>query len=300
MKRLIPLIALSVIALHHLSGSPTDEAIRSALDKLGQEAAPDAHLAALHRLATSLDPRIPGACLPMLESPGESVRRNAARAIGSRWWQIAGEQIPAYVSALKACRGSEDSAVQRMCDRGIGLLGRSHEGAMFSRSRNRRWVIYERHGNPCLIDTRNSTEELLGPTEGFYFLPALQNSPVQDHCHWHPKLEMAALEIAILRRTREIWVWRHPEGLRTIGHERIAGLLESAEGKVHPESGFHTDFKGWSGQRLELVAWHTLELDGRLEERRAEIFWDPSDDSLKLTASGSASQRTEANPLKRR
>jgi hypothetical protein len=49
-----------------------------------------------------------------------------------------------------------------MSRRGIALLKRTYDNDMFSRSKNRRWVIYERYGKPCLIDTRNHTEELLG------------------------------------------------------------------------------------------------------------------------------------------
>lgn len=36
--------------------------------------------------------------------------------------------------------------------------------SVFSRSPSKRWVIDERHGKPCLIDTRTSTEEWLGAT----------------------------------------------------------------------------------------------------------------------------------------
>jgi len=46
----------------------------------------------------------------------------------------------------------------------MGLLTRSCDGDMFSRSPSKRWVIDERHGKPSLIDTRTSTEEWLGAT----------------------------------------------------------------------------------------------------------------------------------------
>lgn len=42
--------------------------------------------AAMDKLQTSLDPRLPDACLAVLEKDGSSIRRRAARAIGSRWW----------------------------------------------------------------------------------------------------------------------------------------------------------------------------------------------------------------------
>ena len=44
---------------------------------------PDVRIAALRELQTSLDPRIPDAMLPLLADEGNSIRRLAARAIGS-------------------------------------------------------------------------------------------------------------------------------------------------------------------------------------------------------------------------
>jgi HEAT repeat protein len=46
---------------------------------------PETRIAALRELQTSLDPRIPDAMLPLLSDEGNSIRRLAARAIGSRW-----------------------------------------------------------------------------------------------------------------------------------------------------------------------------------------------------------------------
>ncbi|PYJ70326.1 MAG: hypothetical protein DME75_09420, partial [Verrucomicrobia bacterium] len=55
---------------------------------------PHARIAALRDLQTSRDPRIPDAMLPLLSDEGNSIRRLAARAIGSRWWQISKEKVP--------------------------------------------------------------------------------------------------------------------------------------------------------------------------------------------------------------
>src|SRR4051794_14019160 len=48
----------------------------------------DVRIAALRELLTSLDSRMPEAMLALLSDEGNSIRRLAARAIGSRWWQI--------------------------------------------------------------------------------------------------------------------------------------------------------------------------------------------------------------------
>jgi len=62
----------------------------------------DARIAALRELLTSLDSRMPEAMLPLLSDEGNSIRRLAARAIGSRWWQIPKEKAESYVNALRA------------------------------------------------------------------------------------------------------------------------------------------------------------------------------------------------------
>ncbi len=59
--------------------------------------------------------------------------------------------------------------------------------SVFSRSPSKRWVIDEGHGKPCLIDTRTSTEELLGATNEGKFMPAYGNEPLTHDCHWHSR-----------------------------------------------------------------------------------------------------------------
>ena len=114
---------------------------------------------AMRSLQTSLDPRIPEACLPVLQMEGNSIRRLAARAIGSRWHGIPKERVPAFTAALKAQLDGDHDGLRNMSRRGIALLTRDYRNAMVSRSSNKRWVIYERYGLPCLIDTSNNTEE---------------------------------------------------------------------------------------------------------------------------------------------
>src|SRR5437660_9863495 len=61
----------------------------------------DVRIAALRELLTSLDSRIPEAMLPLLSDEGNSIRRLAAGAIGSRWWQIPKGITGSYGNALE-------------------------------------------------------------------------------------------------------------------------------------------------------------------------------------------------------
>jgi hypothetical protein len=100
--------------------------------------------------------------LSLLYDEGNSIRRLAARAIGSRWWQISKENVPRFVEALRRNEKSEFEDERNMVARAIDLLTRNYTSNMVARSKNKRWVVYERRGLPCLIDTQTDTEELLG------------------------------------------------------------------------------------------------------------------------------------------
>ena len=88
-SRLIGAVGLLLIAFF-LSGSATNPA-DIYLPQL-KNSDPDTRIAALRELLTSLDSRIPEAMFPLLSDEGNSIRRLAARAIGSRWWQIPKEK----------------------------------------------------------------------------------------------------------------------------------------------------------------------------------------------------------------
>jgi len=147
---------------------------------------PDVRIAAVRALQTSLDPRIPDAMLPLLADEGNSIRRLAARAIGSRWWQIPKEKVPQFITALRRNENSDFDDERNMVARAIGLMTRDYTSKMFACSANKHWVIYERRWLPCLIDTKTDTEELLDwprdETLGLeLFLPAIGNELL------HPK-----------------------------------------------------------------------------------------------------------------
>src|SRR5207247_10071575 len=102
--------------------------------------------------------------LPLLSDEGNSIRRLAARAIGSRWWQIPKEKTESYVNALEHNLRSEIDFEdeKNMAESGIGLLTRQYDAKMFSRSPNGLCTIYERRGFTCLIDTTPYSEDLIG------------------------------------------------------------------------------------------------------------------------------------------
>lgn len=278
-------VLAGLIALSAAGSMAQDKAeVDAALANLRPNALPEVQLEALRTIATSLDPRIPAACLPMLESPGNSVRRNAARAIGSRWWQIPTNELPTYTKALKANLGSDNHGIVNMTLRGWGLLNRNYDDSMFSRSPGKRWVIYERRGKPCVIDTHNFTEELLGFDVEGRFLPAFQNDPVAPCCHWHPKRDMVALDMLIFRHPRLVWVWRERGGLRAFGIDELREVLKPANGQLHEYSIKSTDFTKWDGDDLEFTVDY-IPLGGP-DITTARLRWNSDSDTLRVLSDG--------------
>ena len=101
--------------------SAQDEAgVTALLGKLQSQNIETRHQA-IRELQTSLDPRIPDACLPVLNMEGDSIRRLAARAIGSRWHQIPKDRVPVFIAALKEQLKSEHDGLKNMARRGIAL-----------------------------------------------------------------------------------------------------------------------------------------------------------------------------------
>ncbi len=284
MSRRFPLgFVLGLIVLPAFRmGAQSPAEVTAALAEFKPGVSPEDQLDALRSIATSLDPRIPAACLPLLRSPGDSLQRNAARAIGSRWWQIPQNELATYVRALKANLGTDKGPSLSMTRRGIGLLTRTYDGDMFSRSQSKRWVIYERRGKPCLIDSRNHTEELLGFGLEGNFLPAYGNEPLTPSCHWHPKEDMVALDILIFRRPRLLWVWRAAGGLRSFSVEELRRVLKPAQGELSEYAIFSADFNEWKGRDVEFTVDYILGEGDQEIERSARLRWESGSDTLRI------------------
>jgi HEAT repeats len=224
----------------------------------------EVRVAALRELQTSLDGRIPEAMLPLLSDEGNSVRRLAARAIGSRWWQITGEKTETYVNALKQNLRSENDFEdeKNMAERAIGLLTKRYDSKMFSRSANGPWVIYERRGFPCLIDTTTYTEELIGwlPVSNHDLeMPPWMfggNSPIgQDEARWHPTKEAVALSVSISRRATSVWIWERKYGVHKLDRSELIKLLQP-KGKIDEPNALTAEIKEWNGDDLFVsVGW---------------------------------------------
>jgi len=132
----------------------------------------DVRRVAIDRIQTLDDPRIPEVCLPLLQDQGYSIRRQAARAIGSRYYQIPKDRLPVFIAAMRKWTkdlpgdldGWDRDGYQEVADRGIGLLTRDFSGGAFSVSPDKKWVLYEERRLPMIADTKLATRELLAPT----------------------------------------------------------------------------------------------------------------------------------------
>ena len=286
------LIASSIAYAASQSGAdPTDASLKQL-----KNSDPDARIAALRELHTSLDRRIPDAMLPLLSDEGNSIRRLAARAIGSRWWQISKEQVPQFVEALRWNEKSEFEDERNMVARAIDLLTRNYTSNMVARSKNKRWVVYERRGLPCLIDTQTDTEELLGwphdPRAIEEFMPASLNQPLDKSVSgnqpldesvsgppvvmvtWHPTKEAVAFLIWQTRRATTVWVWQHRFGLRKLRRSELITLLHP-KGRIDEPTPITADIKEWKGDELHVsVEWGPWDATGAHQEQGAVVAWD--------------------------
>jgi hypothetical protein len=265
------------------SGAPTHQ-IPDADAQLAKLKSPDAEIriAALRELQTSLDPRIPDAMLPLLSDEGNSIRRLAARAIGSRWWQIPKEKVPQFLEGLRRNQDSEFDDEKNMVARAVGLLTRDYASKMFACSANKQWVIYERRGLPCLIDTKTDTEELLGwprdESSGLgMLLPAFGNAALEDSVVWHPSKEAVAFSVLESRRATMVWIWQHRFGLQKLQRSALIKLLHP-KGMIDEPNPFTAEIKEWKGDELYVsVGW------GR-DEENAVVALDLSKHSWRVVS----------------
>jgi HEAT repeats len=273
-SRPIAAIGLVIVAFC-ISGStvnPADVYLPQLKDK-----DPDVRIEALRQLLTSLDSRIPEAMLPLLSDEGNSIRRLAARAIGSRWWQIPKEKSESYVNALEHnLRAEVDFEDEKnMAERAIGLLARRYDSKMFSRGPNGRWIIYERRAFPCLIDTTTYTEELVGWAPVYNRNSEMPpwlfggNSPIgQDEALWHPTREAVALSVSVSRRATSVWIWEHKHGVQKLNRSELIKLLHP-KGKIDEPNPITAEFKEWKGDDLLVsVEW------GLEDEGGATVAWN--------------------------
>lgn len=272
MKRRSILFAVSLLIVPFIHAQD-ETAVTKRLKQL-QSQDIETRQTAMFKLQTSLDPRIPDACLPVLQMEGNSIRRLAARAIGSRWWQIPKKRVPVFTAALKAQLKSEHDGLVNMARRGIALLNRDYSDAMLSRSKSKRWVIYERFGHPCLIDTTTMTEELLGFGSTAQMICAWGNTELAPTVKWHPKKDMVALDILEGRKYSTIWLWVHGRGLRQLTFDEQVKALGQKEEVIVRASGFYTQMSGWSGDNLDYELTYTVKKGEDYIDHEAKLRWN--------------------------
>lgn len=265
--------AIGIVLIVFGITSSAGDTVSIAIQQL-KSADAEVRIEAVRQLQTFLDSRIPDAMLPVLSDEGNSIRRLAARAIGSRWWQIPREKSETYVNALAQNVRSEleFEDEKNMGERAIGLLTRRYDSKMFSRSPNGRWVVYERRGLPCLIDTTTYTEELLGwPRDASAIemlssavsnQPLIQEADAGDSAMWHPRAEAVAFVIWQTRRADTVWIWQHKFGLRKLTRSELIKLLQP-KGFIDEPNPLTAEIKEWKGDDLYVsVGWGCDDLTG--------------------------------------
>lgn len=207
---------------------------------------------AVEEIQTSGDSRVPKLCLPLLHAGGDSIRRLALRAIGSRYAQIPEAERASYVAAIERLQKTEKSSVVlRMAGRALGLLRREYQADMFAPNPKGDLVAYERRGLPCVLDTGRKTETLIGKREDdllFRFLPSVGNEAVRPFVWWNVNGSVAAFKMLFGRHHSGIWVWfenrNHHVQLDGEAFRKVTGV-----GRADFVVSF-LDFKEWKGDVL--------------------------------------------------
>jgi hypothetical protein len=246
---------------------------------------------AIADIQTLDDPRIPPLCLPLLTDPGLSIRRLAARAIGSRFYRIGDTERTRYLAALRVCLSSrqgqpaagnyadeDDSAL--LCQRAIGLLARRYDTPPFSVSPNGQWVLYERRRLPVVANIPEQVHHLLAPVDprgphpdDAYFtndgeaedpretdllktvetnLPASQLFAP----HWRPDGEALAFSFERLEQRFYhpilIWIADAPAQVVVLDEASFQKLL----GKRYPQWSTTTAFVGWDQNKVIIKVYN--------------------------------------------
>lgn len=169
-----------------------------------------------------------------------------------------------------------------MARRGIALLNRSYSDPMLSRSKSKRWVIYERYGLPCLIDTNTMTEELLGFGASGKMSCAWGNSELAPTVKWHPKKDLAALDIIEARKFSTLWVWMHGKGLRQFRYEEMTKALGRKDEDLAKNAGFFTETGMWTGDNLDFDVSYSVINGGNQIDHTAKLRWNSATDKLSV------------------
>lgn len=220
-------------------------------------ASPDVNVRrkAIETIQTLDDPAIPPACLPLLKDEGFSIRRQAARAIGSRFADIPKDQRKPYVDALKTCAKEGPENVTLICQRAIGLLTENYKFPSFSVSPKKKWVLYERRRLPVIAPVKSGLHALISPVDiDFNGKPDLLKMMVTNesaeelfHPQWHPSGDALAFTMILQRRFyTPVCVWSATSDKIVILEARS---LKNVLPARYPAWGTTTEFARWDGDK---------------------------------------------------
>lgn len=211
--------------------------------------------AAVDAIQTLDDPAIPAACLPLLKDEGFSIRRQAARAIGSRFSDIPKDQRKSVVDALKTCAKQGPEDVTLICQRAIGLLTENYKFPSFSVGPKKKWVLYERRRLPVIAPVKGGPHALVSPVAiDFDGKPDLLKMEVTNESaqelfdpHWHPGGEALALTMKLQRRFyTPVCIWSATsDKIKILEAHSLKGVLPSR----YPAWGTTTEFARWDGDK---------------------------------------------------
>ncbi|MGC3988111.1 MAG: HEAT repeat domain-containing protein [Chthoniobacteraceae bacterium] len=254
------------------------------------------------------DPRIPEACLPLLADEGLSIRRQAARAIGSRFYQIDTAQLPTYTAALREYQRTATEEPRGVATRALGLLQRDFSSPMFSVSPNRKWVLYEQRRRPMIADLALHNRQLLAPTippddVSNHFAPQTRvvdgeiqegpgrssllklmttNGPVAEQfapC-WRPDGSAVALQPEIQARFfRPVCIWRASDrACRVFTHS----MFRRFYGKHFPHWSTYMEIEAWKGNKVVLHVYDCDESDPQYDPKGIYVSVEVTDWKLAL------------------
>ncbi len=233
---------------------------------------------AIDTIQTLNDPAIPSACLPLLKDEGFSIRRQAARAIGSRFSDIPKDQVKTYVEALNTCAKEGPEDVTLICQRAIGLLTANYKFPSFSVSPKKKWVLYERRRPPVIASIRSGPHALISPLAiDFNGKPDLlkmeaTNESAEElfHPHWHSSGDALAFTMILQRRFyTPVCVWSANSDKVVILEARS---LKNVLPPRYPAWGTTTEFARWDGDKAVVRVYDCDSDTGEMPQPDPGVF----------------------------
>ena len=192
----------------------------------------------------------------ILKDEGFSIRRQAARAIGSRFSEVPDDQRKTYVTALKTCAAEGPEDVTLICQRAIGLLTENYKFPSFSVGPKKKWVLYERRRLPVIAPVKGGPHNLVSPVAIDYdgkpdlLKMEVTNESAEElfHPHWHPGGDALAFTMQLQRRFyTPVCVWSATsEKVKILEARSLKDVLPSR----YPAWGTTTEFARWDGDKV--------------------------------------------------